>query len=1646
MIASRRTLVRLTRPTVTLPGAWDVLSRTVATLLLVLFAVGCGDNLGPAIEDEPAPAALSYSMTSAVYTRDLPIASNVPRVTGTVTSWSVTPSLPVGLALDPATGAITGTPSVAQAATQYIVTARNRTGATTATLSITINDAAPAALSYTTTSAVYTIDEEITPNVPTITGTVSAWSVSPALPAGLVLDAATGELRGTPTALQPATEYIVTATNTGGSTTATLSITINDLAPASLSYTTTSAVYTLGAVIAPNVPTVTGTVVSWSVDPALPAGLALDTSTGEITGTPTALQPATSYLVTATNSGGSTTATLSITVNDLAPTALSYGTTSAVYTLGVVVAPNTPTVTGTVVSWSVSPALPAGLTLDTTTGVISGTPSTLQNAATYTITATNSGGSTTATISITINDQAPTALSYTTVAAVYTRDEVIAPNLPTVTGSVVSWSVSPALPAGLTLNTTTGAITGTPSTIQTAASYTVTATNTGGSTTATLSITVNDQAPTALSYVTTSAVYTRDAVIASNLPMVTGTVVSWSVSPALPAGLVLDTTTGAISGTPSTVQAAAQYVVTATNSGGSTTATLSITVNDQAPTALSYGTAAAIYTRDVVIAANTPTVTGTVISWSVSPALPAGLTLDTTTGAITGTPSALQAATSYTITATNSGGSTTATLSITINDLAPSALAYDTTAAVYTRDAAIIANRPTVTGSVVSWSVSPALPAGLVLDTATGEISGTPSTVQAATSYLVTATNSGGSTTATLSITVNDRAPAALSYATTAAVYTRNVVVTPNLPMVTGTVIAWSVSPALPVGLTLDTTTGAITGTPSTIQTAVTYTITATNSGGSTTATLSITVNDQAPAALSYGTMSAVYTRDTTIAPNLPTVTGSVIAWSVSPALPAGLVLDTATGAITGTPTTLQPATQYTVTATNSGGSTTTTISITVDDQPPSALSYGMTSATYTQGVVIASNVPTVTGTVASWSVSPALPAGLVLDTTTGVISGTPTALQPATQYTVTATNSGGSTTATISIAVNVAPPSNLSYATPSATYTQAVVITTNLPTVTGSVVSWSVSPALPAGLVLDTTTGHISGTPTALQSATQYTVTATNASGFITTTISITVNEAPPAALSYAAMAPVYTLGVAITGNAPTVTGSVSAWSVSPALPAGLTLNTATGEITGTPSVLQPATPYVVTATNSAGFTTATISIAVNAAPPSALSYAAAAATYTIDEVITANAPTVTGSVESWSVSPALPAGLTLNTATGEITGTPTVAQAATPYVVTATNSAGSTTATITIAVTSLDPPVAHAIQCTFTTAGGGSADCDFATGDGSSTGEDNHTRYGGQHAVLAATGTSYNPGTSTFAFSTTLQNRLPQAIGTIDGRSWSPTGIRLVVDSIVVTGGTGGITVANAAGTGDFSKPNRPYFQLSDKLAQFEVSAPASIQLNVPSTVSQFKVYFEISTKVAVKLVINELFVNPYNVILDVNGEWFEVYNAGKFPVNMKGFGVGDSSASGDRPVHVVAPVSALMIQPGALLVFGGTTNTALNGGVPVDYAYGQALALANSLDAVRILSPDGPMENTPSNPGPLDVSWQSNPVNIEVARVWYKAAAISARDGFSRELIDTNAPSASVDGSAWSDPPATAVYGSGGTGTPGAPNSGSGGIPGG
>ena len=184
----------------------------------------------------------------------------------------------------------------------------------------------------------------------------------------------------------------------------------------------------------------------------------------------------------------------------------------------------------------------------------------------------------------------------------------------------------------------------------------------------------------------------------------------------------------------------------------------------------------------------------------------------------------------------------------------------------------------------------------------------------------------------------------------------------------------------------------------------------------------------------------------------------------------------------------------------------------------PSGLSYA-SPQTYVVGTAIAVLSPTVTGSVNSYAVAPALPAGLALNTTSGQITGTPTATAVSSSYVITATSAGGNTNFSLTISVNPAAPRALSYPSPQM-YPTGRAITTLNPTVTGLVAGYTVAPALPAGLSINATSGRISGTPTAAAAQAIYTVTAQNAGGNTTFGLLIAVN-APPVLASFDAGVP---------------------------------------------------------------------------------------------------------------------------------------------------------------------------------------------------------------------------------------------------------------------------------------------------------------------------------------------------------------------------------------------------------------------------------------------------------------------------------------------------------------------------------------------
>ena len=234
----------------------------------------------------------------------------------------------------------------------------------------------------------------------------------------------------------------------------------------------------------------------------MPAGLKLDALTGEISGTALEISANTTYTITARNSGGFDTTTVTIEVVDQLPT-VAYSPDDLQLTNNTVSVdlPLTPTLTGfgAITSWELNnTSLPSGILFGSNNGTFYGTPTELWPTTAYKVWANNTGGSSVAYLNITVVDEVPT-LSYspdnlTLTKGLASSDLPLAPSL-TGSGAITSWEISPDLPNGLTFGMSNGTIWGTPTSLMTLKAFTIWANNSGGSSLATVNITVNDEVP-----------------------------------------------------------------------------------------------------------------------------------------------------------------------------------------------------------------------------------------------------------------------------------------------------------------------------------------------------------------------------------------------------------------------------------------------------------------------------------------------------------------------------------------------------------------------------------------------------------------------------------------------------------------------------------------------------------------------------------------------------------------------------------------------------------------------------------------------------------------------------------------------------------------------------------------------------------------------------------------------------------------------------------------------------------------------------------------------------------------------------------------------------------------------------------------------
>jgi Putative Ig domain len=279
----------------------------------------------------------------------------------------------------------------------------------------------------------------------------------------------------------------------------------------------------------------------------------------------------------------------------------------------------------------------------------------------------------------------------------------------------------------------------------------------------------------------------------------------------------------------------------------------------------------------------------------------------------------------------------------------------------------------------------------------------------------------------------------------------------------------------------------------------------------SLSSTATLTIGSASPLSITGPSTLPGWTVNKPLYPNTTIIgaggDGVAYNWSAT-GIPAGLALNAASGVISGKPT-AAGVSSVTVTVGDSSGNTVATrvYSLTINAAPiVTTPTLPNSERTFAYSSTLANSGGT---TPFTWAAT-GIPAGLTLNTTTGVISGTPTGSAGTATVNVTLTDAAGAAdTETYSLVV--LDPVTISTASPLPAGEKTIAYSTTIAATTGKTAyTWTPVSGMPAGLTLNTTTGVISGTPTG-SGVSSVVVRVTDALGATDTdTFSLTINPQP--------------------------------------------------------------------------------------------------------------------------------------------------------------------------------------------------------------------------------------------------------------------------------------------------------------------------------------------------------------------------------------------------------------------------------------------------------------------------------------------------------------------------------------------------------
>jgi hypothetical protein len=316
----------------------------------------------------------------------------------------------------------------------------------------------------------------------------------------------------------------------------------------------------------------------------------------------------------------------------------------------------------------------------------------------------------------------------------------------------------------------------------------------------------------------------------------------------------------------------------------------------------------------------------------------------------------------------------------------------------------------------------------------------------------------------------------------------------------------------LPSGVSINASTGLISGTISGSAGVYTVSLSAANSSGSGSQTFKITVTAPMPAAPSITSASSKSAVIGSSFSHQVTATNSPTSFSAT-GLPSGLSINGTSGLISGTVLSSATAGVYSVAikATNAGGTGSQTFSLTLTSPvPPAPVISSPTSSSNVRGSSFSYQI-TATNTPTSYSAS-GLPSGLSINTSTGLISGTVSSSLSAGIYsvTITATNAGGSSTKTLLLTLSL-PALPLPIITSVSSIRVVLGVTVSHQVVGTNSPTLYLAVGLPAGISLNSSNGILSGAALTTVSPGLYvaTITVANSSGIATQLLTLDVKSA---------------------------------------------------------------------------------------------------------------------------------------------------------------------------------------------------------------------------------------------------------------------------------------------------------------------------------------------------------------------------------------------------------------------------------------------------------------------------------------------------------------------------------------------------------